>query len=502
MISANVSFAHAVAWTAVAKWSGQAVSWALTIVVVRLLSANDYGLVAMATVYLGLVAILNEFGIGMGVVANRELDDDQIAQLNTIGVAVGVLAFAVSCLAAVPLGVFFRAPDLPAVVVVTSTAFPVTALRTVPVALLQRSLRLRRLAAAEGVQTLTVALSTVGLALLEFSYWALVLGQVLGHVVFTGMILVAVRARFARPRLPSIRGVLTFSRHILVGRLAWYVQATADFTVAGRVLGEVPLGIYAMARGLASLPVDKVTALVNQVSLPFFAASQGSPAAMRRFVLTLTEGLAFVVFPVSCGVVLVAPEFVPLVLGERWLAVIPLLQILAGLAAYQSLVTVLPPVVLVTGGSRLSMYLGLAAAVVMPVAFYVGSGWGTTGIATTLVLVYPMLNIPLFVRAFRRTQLSPVAYLGAIAPALSAVLAMAAAVLALKLVLPSTWPLATRFVTEVLLGTTTYVGVIGIVFRTKIVAFYRAFRALESRPEGDAPLPDPVTTPSPVASVP
>jgi PST family polysaccharide transporter len=497
-----VSFAGAVAWTAVAKWAGQAVSWASTIVVARLLAPQDYGLVAMATIYLGLVAIINEFGLGMGVVTNRELDDHQIAQLNTIGVAVGVVALAVSCLVAVPLGVFFRAPDLPAVVVVTSTAFPITSLRTIPVGLLQKDLRFRRLATAESAQTLTVAVSTVVLALLEWSYWALVFGQVLGHLAFTSVVLATVRSRFARPRVSSIRSVLTFSRQILVGRLAWYVQSTADLAVAGRVLGGVALGVYSMALTLSSLLLEKVSALVNQVSLPFFAASRGNPADMRRLVLTLTEGLALVAFPVSCGLALVAPEFVPLVLGERWLAVIPPLQVLAGLTAYQALVTVLPPVVLVTGGARLSMYLGLSTAVVMPIAFYIGSGWGTTGIAMTLVLFYPILNVPLFVRTFRRTELSPVVYLGAVWPALSAALAMAAAVLALKAVLPPTWPLAARFTAEVLVGAATYLGLVGTVYRARVVAFYHAFCALESRTEGRAPLQGSVHTGSAVESIP
>src|SRR5437016_13452897 len=98
---------RAIAWTGAATWVAQFLSWVTTIYVARILSPGDYGLFAMATVYLGLVSLVSEFGIGSAVVVLREVEGRALAELNTISVIVGFLCFAVSCVFARWLGAFF-----------------------------------------------------------------------------------------------------------------------------------------------------------------------------------------------------------------------------------------------------------------------------------------------------------------------------------------------------------------------------------------------------------
>src|SRR3989454_11636004 len=143
------SLVQGIAWTSGAKWAGQLLGWASTLIVARLLTPADYGLVGMASIYLGLITLVSEFGLGSTVITLRDLSEHQVAQLNGLSVLFGVASFAASCAAAVPLGRFFHAPQLPAVVVVMSTAFVVTAFKTVPFSLLQRELRFRALAIVE-----------------------------------------------------------------------------------------------------------------------------------------------------------------------------------------------------------------------------------------------------------------------------------------------------------------------------------------------------------------
>src|SRR2546425_8629430 len=109
---------------------------------------------------------------------------------------------------------------------------------------------------------------------------------------------------------------MTFSRHIIVGRLAWYVYSNADFLVAGRILGKVALGLYEVGWNLANVPIEKITSLVGQVTPAVFSAVQRDHAALRRYLLRVTEGLALITFPASLGLALVAPDFVLLTLGR------------------------------------------------------------------------------------------------------------------------------------------------------------------------------------------
>src|SRR2546428_11159417 len=137
------SLVRGVAWTGAANWAGQLLAWASTLIVARLLTPEDYGLVGMAAIYLGLITLVSEFGLGSTVITLRNLSEEQVAQLNGLAVLVGLGCFAVACAAAIPLGRFFKAPQLPGVVVAMSVAFLITAFKTVPSSLLYREMRFR-----------------------------------------------------------------------------------------------------------------------------------------------------------------------------------------------------------------------------------------------------------------------------------------------------------------------------------------------------------------------
>jgi PST family polysaccharide transporter len=159
---------------------------------------------------------------------------------------------------------------------------------------LKKEFRFARLAVAETVASLSTSACTIVLALAGLQYWALVLGQVVGQMLLTVVVLSWVPPRFAWPRLTALREVLTFSRAILVGRLAWYVQTRSDVAVIGTLLGGPALGIYSMADSLAQLPVEKIGALLSQMTPAFMATHQGDRDALKRLTLTLTETLASV----------------------------------------------------------------------------------------------------------------------------------------------------------------------------------------------------------------
>src|SRR6059036_3011709 len=145
--------------------------------------------------------------------------------------------------------------------------------------------------------------------------------------------------------------------------------------MAGRILGKAALGLYNVGWTLASVPVDKVATLVGQVTPAFFSAVQTDRAAIRRYLLGITEGIALITFPISLGLALVARDFVLAVLGAKWEPAIAPLRL-------------------------------LAAAVVMPISFYVGGQrWGTVGLAIAWVLVDPLLAIPLYHRVFSKIEL-------------------------------------------------------------------------------------------------
>jgi PST family polysaccharide transporter len=476
------SLIKGLAWTGAAKWGTQIVAWGATLVVARLLLPEHYGLVGMATIYLGLVTLFNEFGFGTAIVSLRDLSERQIAQLNTVSVLFGTASFLLSLAAARPLAAFFDAPELTAVVVAMSSAFIVAAFRTVPQAVLQRELRFGALAVIEGVQSILRALFMVGFAAAGFGYWTLVLGNVVGALLLTGMTLFVRRFRFDRPAWKEIRSAIRFSGHILGARIGWYVYSHADFAIAGRLLGKGPLGSYSLAWSTAGMPVEKVTALMSRVTPAIFSAVQSEKESLRRYLLNLTEGLALVTFPVAVGLALVADTLVPVVLGEQWLGAVVPLRLLALYATFRSIVTLLPHVVNVIGETRFGMWNAYLAAAVLPVGFIVGARWGTMGIASAWLVLHPLVTFPLYRRVFSRIELSAGRYLRSVWPAASAVLVMAAAVLAAKQLAPNGWSAGRRLALEVPVGAVVYSLALLAFHRGRLRAVRETLRLLRREP--------------------
>src|SRR5437773_2126734 len=216
------------AWTAASKWSAQLLSWASTLVVVRLLSPRDFGLIGMATVFLGLVTVLSEFGLGSTIVYRRDLTDEQLDQLNSLATIFGIAAFMVSCVMGAPLAWFFKTPQLRPVVISLGIGFVISSFQVVPYGWLQREQAFKRLAYADAGRMVTQAATTIGLAYVGFGYWALVIGSTAGATVSVAILRRARPQRFAYPRLVSLRSAVAFSRDVIVARLSWYAYSNAD----------------------------------------------------------------------------------------------------------------------------------------------------------------------------------------------------------------------------------------------------------------------------------
>ena len=451
------SLIRSISWTAAAKWSSQVLTWISTIIVARLLAPEDYGVIAMAGAFLGLLALVNEFGLGAAIVMLRNLSHEQITQINGLSIILGGAGFLVAVLAALPLSAFFAASELPWVVVAMGAGLIIASIRSVPCALLEKELRFKLLAVLEGGQAFVQAGVVVLLAYVGLKYWALVWAGLLSSVIASGIAIMVRPVKPAWPKLSALKSAMSLSWYIIGGRLSWYVASNADVFIAGRVLGQASLGAYTFGATLASMPMDKITALVNRVTPSFFSSIQNDSAALRRYLLNLTEALALVTIPSAVGLSLVADPFVRLVLGEQWEGAIAPLQVLAVYAAIRSVTSLLPPILMVTGGARLAMLNGLWAAIVFPCAFYVGSHWGTVGIALAWVIVHPCNLLPLYWRVFKTIGLTAGPYFNALRPALAAASVMAALVMAAKLFLPPGWPLFVTLALEVFIGTAAYV---------------------------------------------
>jgi O-antigen/teichoic acid export membrane protein len=474
------SFARAVAWNAVARWISQVLSWVSTIIVARLLTPYDYGIVGMASLYLNLAMYVSQAGIGDAIIALRDLTRRQVAALNTLALVLGALLVVLSCMLAYPIARFFSAPPLTKVLIVSSLIYAFGAFQVVPRALLQKELRFKLLAGIETGRTFFQIFATVLLAWLGYRYWSLVIGYVVASASASLLTLVWKRHEFGVPRLDETKRELKFSRQIIVSRVAWYAYENADFGVAGRVLGEVPLGNYTVAWNISSAPLEKIANLATGVTPAYFSAVQTERSELRRYLLRLTELLSLVTVPASVGLALVSDYLVLALLGPKWTGVIVPLRILGLFVATRSLTTFLPNLLTAIGDSAFVMWAMIGAAITMPMAFLIGSHWGTTGIAAAWLVGYPIIIAPVYYRTFRKTDTTLKEYVSTLLPSANASAIMALVLFAIRAMIPVSMPnlLAISLLTSA--GVLVYCGVLFAFHRDRVGHIARTVRAMLS----------------------
>ena len=466
------SLFRGIAWAGLARTLTQALSWASTLLVARLLIPADYGLVGMAALYIGLIRLISEFGLGSAVLVLRDLTRDQISQLHAFATLFGAGGFALTLVAAYPLGIFFHSAALPNVVAVSGVVSLIAGFRSVPLALLQRDRAFKEISVIEMKRSVVAISTVVALALLGAGYWSLVVNEIVATVYASAITWKARPVTFRSPHFSSLRSAMRFSRDVVVSRIAWYAYTNSDFLVAGRVLGEAALGVYTFAWTLTNLPVEKITSVVMSVTPTFFAGAQDDNTQLRQYLLVLTEGVALVGFPLAVGISITATDFISLALGPKWMASVGPLRILAMYTLVRSVSPFVSQALYMTGRVRHVMWNSVVSMFVFPPGFYLASHWGASGIAFAWVGLYPFVAWPLYHRLFTDIELRWTEYAQALAPSLLCCAAMACVVFVVHSHAMG-MAVSLRFALEVGVGVIVYSGLIASFFRGRLVRFRR-----------------------------
>jgi O-antigen/teichoic acid export membrane protein len=464
------SLVHGVAWNGMVKLVVQGAAWASTLVVARLLSPDDYGVMGLATLFLGLIELVTEFGIGIAVATRKDLTESQTKELNSVAAMMGVAGALAICLIAPLAGKFFHDPRLPAVLMALSLTFLLGSLRSVPWGLLQRDLRFKRLAVYDGLQALALAALSVVLALLGFRYWTLVIASIASALITALIAILRHPVAFRWPRVRALKSLLSFSGNIVGQRAAWYGYSNSDFFIAGKMLGSSALGNYSLAWNLSHV-TDKVTALVLQITPPVLAKVQDDRAEMRRYVIRITEAMSLTVMPLMIGLALVANDFVPLVLGAKWREMIFPLQVLSAYATVNVVLPLFGQVLNVTGHEAFGMRHNILQFVVMPTMFVLGAYLGgVNGIAIAWVVGHPLLGLRLARYTLRTIDLPLTEYFkAALSPSLVACVTMSLAVIATHLAWPHAAPSVARLTLEIFVGAVVYLATLMVFFSQRLV---------------------------------
>src|SRR5256712_1072036 len=426
-------------WVVWSRGAVQLVSFLSTLVVARLLNPADYGLMALVGVWTYAIALMAELGLGVAIVQFPELDDRELNACFWLTMGTSGIGYLVLYASAPAIAAWFASPMLSDVLRVAGLSLPLVALRIVPDGLLRKRLELDRVSQAEVASMLATMPVVLGMAWSGAGVWGLVAGSLgmplVQNIVSFWFVGWRPGLRIGSRRLPEI---IRYSVAALGVRVSWAVYSQVDVFVLGRVAGGSVLGFFAMAKLLATLPVDKVAVVLNQFTLPIMAGLQDDRPAMRASFLRALRLGACLTVPLCMGMALVADDFVYLALGDKWVPVVPLLRVLCVFGLVHALSVLLPPVFFARYRAAFVFWWNGALLLVMPVAFWVGAVWqGALGVALALVVVYPVLTAWMAREALRELALGWETVWHHLRPVIGATLIMVGLVLAIRWTLPA-----------------------------------------------------------------
>jgi O-antigen/teichoic acid export membrane protein len=423
---------------------------------------------AMANVFIGFFFLFADWGFGLAAVQAKDVDRDQLRRVFGV-VVVTNAAGCVLALSFAPLvASFFGEPRLAGVIRVLSLNFLLLAACVLPQSLLLRDMDFRTKARVDVLAMALSALVGLGMAAAGRGVWALVGSSVVTYGV-KAVAYNIVRPVALTPAFQWAVGPLgRFGVLVTLDRVLFFLYGQADVFIGGRVLGKEALGLYAVALSLAAVPMEKLLPVINQVSFAAFARIQAEPDRVRRNLLRAVQLVSLTCFPLFAGMAVVAGDLVPVVLGERWQALIVPFQLLCLVLPLKAVYAVFSPALLgigrpgVNGGN-----MGITLAT-MSVAILAGVQFGVLGLCLAWVIAYPAVFVVVSRRSLQALDTRYREFLRcAAAPALGSI-AMAAGVLALRALLHALGPSPLRLAILAVTGIGLY-GVFILMFQRAAV---------------------------------
>jgi O-antigen/teichoic acid export membrane protein len=452
---------HGFGWMAGGKFVGQLFSWAVTVIVIRLLTPGDYGLMALATLLLTLLNLIAELGLSFAIIQIENLTEKITRQCFGMILVINVSLFLIFILTSTYTARFFNEPELAPVIQVISFSFLLAIFSIVPEALLEREMNFKKISIINFIATIIGAIATLILALLDYGVWALVWGNI--ALVFAKTVAMNItNDKFILPSFDftGMRKIMSFSTAVAMDRTLFFIYTQADIFLIGKFLGKDLLGIYSVAAHIASLPMHKIMGSINQVAFPAFSSIQSDKQSVSNYTLKASRMMCLATFPVFWGVSSISPEFVNIILGKKWEDAILPLQLLTLIMPLRMLNNIMSIVLYGIGSANVALVNLIISSVIMISAFYVGLDWGIIGVCYAWITMFPVV---FFITTFRTMRILDTEYLTFIKTTFKPFLAgigMYMAVYATRLLLPEELNSVLLFSTLIIVGALTYLAII------------------------------------------
>jgi O-antigen/teichoic acid export membrane protein len=378
-----------------------------TVVLARLLTPADFGLVAMVATITGLGQAFADFGLSEATIQRKHVTHNQVSALFWINLAIGLGLMLITVILAPLLAKFYREPRLVNITLLLSLTFLIGGLRVQPDAILKRQMRFSSLAIRDVAACALAVPIAITMAWRGAGYWALVVLPL--TLNFTAMAISWLMVNW-RPgpyrRDSEVGSMISFGGNVAASYFIISVSRSADNVLIGRYTGAGPLGLYSRAYNLLMIPVRQLSSPIGGVAVPAFSRTQDDPERFARYYLRAVSLLMWVSAPIFGFLFVAAQPVIVLLLGHQWKESAPVFQILTLAALTQLLLESSIWIFISRGQSRQLLNLLLIISPIIVASYAIGLPFGIKGVALSGSLVQLAILPWMLSVTFRGTDLT------------------------------------------------------------------------------------------------
>ena len=456
-------------WSGAAQVTLQVFQFLVGVILARLLSPQEFGLIGMIIVFTGFANLFGDLGLSAALIQKLDIEQRHLSSVFWVNIAAGIILTGIVVAAAPLIATFYNEPALRVLTMVIALNFFIGSFNVVQNALLRKNMDFQRLARIEIAASFLAGVLAISVALLGLGVWSLVAQSLMFTAVSVAMMwqISTWRPTFSLDTR-ALKQLLGFGSNLLGFNILNYWMRNIDNVLIGKIIGSSALGIYARAYSLMLLPVSQISSVVSRVMFPALSTIQDDIERVKQIYLRSTRTIAFVTFPMMIGLLVVAKPFILSVYGDKWREVIPILQIFCLTGMGQSVGTTVGWIYTSQGRTDIMLKWGIFSGIVNMISLVIGLRWGVIGVATAYVLSgYILLWYPAWTIPGRLINLRFSEMIKNLSGPFYCAVAMGVLVWTSGLFLPVNWPQWVYLAIQVPIGVMLYIAMMHI-FKVRV----------------------------------
>ncbi|HYX13851.1 MAG TPA: lipopolysaccharide biosynthesis protein [Nostoc sp.] len=366
------------------------------VVLARLLTPQDYGLVGMVTVVTGLVTIFKDLGLSTATIQKEKINHKQVSTLFWVNVALGIVTSIVTIAIAPVIAWFYNEPRLLWITLSLASGFFISGLGVQHSALLNRQMQYKALTINE-IMSVGIGIgSAIVAAWFGLGYWALVILPLVTGIVSTVGFWILCSWRPSFPvKQSGVRSMLVFGGNLTGFNIVNYFARNLDNLLIGKVWGAQQLGLYTKAYQLLLLPLQQINAPFEKVAIPALSRLIDSPERYRQAYLRILEKLTIITGPLVVFMIATSDWIVLLLLGSQWTDASPIFSLLGIIAFTQPVANTTGWLFITQGRTNHMFQWGIIGSTLSVVAIVFGIQWGSVGVAASYSISGLLIRTPI-----------------------------------------------------------------------------------------------------------